>query len=76
MTAQTDFMATWRDLRGQCSTADGSQRRQVQQLMRSLLEQYGPDLKQCDLSECVADLRVVAEAEAAATSATVHHRSE
>lgn len=56
MSVQTDFMATWRDLRGQYSSASGRQRHQVQRLMRSLLEQYGSDLKQSDLNECVADL--------------------
>lgn len=76
MAEQTDFMATWRDLREQCEQTEGRHRNQVQRLMESLLEQYGAELRQNDLNECVGDLKhIAAAADQAATSATAHRRS-
>lgn len=72
MQRPTDFMATWRNLRSQRDCADHIRQRHVRRLMQSLLEQYGSELRQEELSECVADL----EPGAPPTSATDHHRSE
>lgn len=47
-------MTTWRNLRQQ--TSDLSRGQQVRRLMRSMLEQYGADLRQHDLTECMSDL--------------------
>ena len=71
MTAQTDFMATWRDLLVQQQCADEVRKLQVRRLMQSLLEQYGAELRQNELSECVADLDGLPPP----TSATDHRRS-
>lgn len=73
----TDFMATWRSLRQQCDHGDAGRRKQICQQMQFLLEQYGAELRQAELNECVADV-AAAEAvlSAAVTSATGHRRSQ
>jgi len=47
-------MTTWRNLRQQ--RFDNARGQQVRRLMRSMLEQYGADLRQNDLTECMSDL--------------------